>query len=478
MSTDLPDDSYPLACQLQILATSKGKGNRKKTTYSIVNSDIKDKIDATVNEELHGKKLKNWLTDQLYQQYDELASTVNYIIGFPYKKTIYMSFCSGDQIKPFLRLGVAKDEASNPSALQDASDDNSSQDASQTNTALNGTANQTSTLTQATGNTTTQSKNQEETQQKYVDLALQFSVTQKMAKKLLKQRRKGSLLPYPLCDEDSFEFLAKNTSWNRGVAFEKLVIQFFEHSPVDFTKDSTGFWQQGDFNIEFKDSKNWLNYQIKYTGASFSKQSTLKNVIDKKRNHTDDSGLTKDIASKNNMLDRTSNKAIKVSYNRSEAKEFLEKSLHEYQDKTIEKEITRNNKNPDQRRQAITHAKETNKRILKSDKQRSEADLPVLNSKSKMLNITYEVLQNDTTKLSDAVNEATQPDKKLSKKAAAQLRAKEAKNQKRVANVNKAMSDANYKRRITPVTKKVRASSSKKASPKKANSKRIKTKKS
>lgn len=71
---------------------------------------------------------------------------------------------------------------------------------------------------------------------------------------------------FVLCSVDYFEELVKNTIYNRGEVFEKLVTEYFGQ---EWVKDNVPFTVAGD--IEY----NGIAYQIKYEKATFVNEAQL-----------------------------------------------------------------------------------------------------------------------------------------------------------------------------------------------------------
>lgn len=72
-----------------------------------------------------------------------------------------------------------------------------------------------------------------------------------------------------LCSSEYFENLVKNTKYNRGEIFEKLVTEFFGQ---EWTKDNNKFTDCGDIEV------NGIAYQIKYEKATFINELTMANI--------------------------------------------------------------------------------------------------------------------------------------------------------------------------------------------------------
>lgn len=69
-----------------------------------------------------------------------------------------------------------------------------------------------------------------------------------------------------LCSEAYFEELVKNSIYNRGQIFEKLVTEYYGQK---WQADNLEFWEGGDLEVDGK------AYQIKFTKATFITEKTL-----------------------------------------------------------------------------------------------------------------------------------------------------------------------------------------------------------
>ena len=74
----------------------------------------------------------------------------------------------------------------------------------------------------------------------------------------------------PLCSKEYLEKLFKDSKYNRGELFEKLLSE--EHG-IAWTKDKVPFTVAGDIEI------NGIAYQIKFQKATFTTESTLHNLM-------------------------------------------------------------------------------------------------------------------------------------------------------------------------------------------------------
>lgn len=69
-----------------------------------------------------------------------------------------------------------------------------------------------------------------------------------------------------LCSKEFFETTAKESKYNKGEIFEKLVTEYFAQ---EWTKDNIPFTEAGDIEI------NGKAYQIKFEKATFTNEKTL-----------------------------------------------------------------------------------------------------------------------------------------------------------------------------------------------------------
>ena len=72
----------------------------------------------------------------------------------------------------------------------------------------------------------------------------------------------------PLCSKKFLEAETKNSKYNRGEIFEKLITEYFGQ---EWEKDNIPFTQAGDIEID------GIAYQIKYEKATFTNEATLMN---------------------------------------------------------------------------------------------------------------------------------------------------------------------------------------------------------
>ena len=139
--------------------------------------------------------------------YNEVAYTHEYIYGFTDRKNVYVSFANADVMPYVLTL----DKASRGAGY-----------------------------------------------------SLRFKPN-KAQKEILKMQSKT----FVLCSEEYFEECFKNSKYNRGEIFEKLVT---EHFGQVWEKDNVPFTQAGDIEID------GIAYQIKYQKATFCTEDSIANL--------------------------------------------------------------------------------------------------------------------------------------------------------------------------------------------------------
>lgn len=142
----------------------------------------------------------------LVNGYNEVAFTHEYIYGFTDRKNVYVAFANADVMPYILML----DKASRGAGY-----------------------------------------------------SLRFKPT-KVQKEVLKMEKS-----FVLCSEDYFEGLVKESKYNRGEIFEKLVT---EHFGQTWVKDNVPFTKDGDITVD------GVAYQIKYQKATFCNESSLANL--------------------------------------------------------------------------------------------------------------------------------------------------------------------------------------------------------
>ena len=72
-----------------------------------------------------------------------------------------------------------------------------------------------------------------------------------------------------ICSEKYFEEAVKNSKYNRGEIFEKMVTEFVGQK---WKKDNIPFTKDGDITI------NGIAYQIRFNKATFANEKTLENL--------------------------------------------------------------------------------------------------------------------------------------------------------------------------------------------------------
>ena len=72
--------------------------------------------------------------------------------------------------------------------------------------------------------------------------------------------------PELICSKEFFEAEVKNSKYNRGEIFEKMVSEKFG---IEWEKDRLPFWEGGDLEI------NGKAYQVKFEKATFTNEKTL-----------------------------------------------------------------------------------------------------------------------------------------------------------------------------------------------------------
>ena len=69
-----------------------------------------------------------------------------------------------------------------------------------------------------------------------------------------------------LCSKEFFEISVKESKYNKGEIFEKMVTEFYKQ---EWTKDNVPFTEDGDLTV------NGIAYQIKFEKATFTNEKTL-----------------------------------------------------------------------------------------------------------------------------------------------------------------------------------------------------------
>ena len=143
------------------------------------------------------------LFEMMINRYNELSYTHNYIYGFTFKGVVYMVEATAELMSYILKL----DKASRGQGY-----------------------------------------------------ALRFCPT--TAQKLLLITKGAQVL----CSKEFFETTVKESKYNKGEIFEKLVTEYFGQ---EWTKDNIPFTEAGDLETTEK------SYQIKFEKATFTNEKTL-----------------------------------------------------------------------------------------------------------------------------------------------------------------------------------------------------------
>ena len=72
--------------------------------------------------------------------------------------------------------------------------------------------------------------------------------------------------PRLICSKEYFEDMVKNSIYNKGEVFEKMITESFG---IKWEKDHIPFWVDGDLEV------NGKAYQIKFEKATFTNEKTL-----------------------------------------------------------------------------------------------------------------------------------------------------------------------------------------------------------
>lgn len=72
--------------------------------------------------------------------------------------------------------------------------------------------------------------------------------------------------PRLICSKEFFDAEVKNSKYNRGEIFEKMISEMFG---IEWEKDRLPFWEGGDLEI------NGKAYQVKFEKATFTNEKTL-----------------------------------------------------------------------------------------------------------------------------------------------------------------------------------------------------------
>ena len=73
-----------------------------------------------------------------------------------------------------------------------------------------------------------------------------------------------------LCSKEYFQDMVKDSKYNRGEIFEKLVTEFFGQ---EWEKDNIPFTDDGDITV------NGKSFQIKFQSATFTNEKTLAKLM-------------------------------------------------------------------------------------------------------------------------------------------------------------------------------------------------------
>lgn len=148
------------------------------------------------------------ILETMLQTYEKLSYTSNYILGYTLNGNVYFTMCNENDLPNTLKL----DKTSSV---------------------------------------------------RHAGYALRFLPNRKSKKALAS---KESTI---LCSKNDFEDIVKNSKYNRGEIFEKLITEFFNQ---EWKKNNIPFTQQGDIVI------NNTHYQVKYQRATFCTQRSLENL--------------------------------------------------------------------------------------------------------------------------------------------------------------------------------------------------------
>lgn len=138
--------------------------------------------------------------------YNDTAFTHNYIFGYTYKKTVYMTVATSEVLNEIISLDRA-------------------------------------------GHNT--------------GLSIRFKPNTNQKLMLM------SINSEPICSEEYFESLFKESKYNRGEIFEKIITEKYGQ---EWTKDNIPYTEDGDITI------NGIAYQIKYQKATFLTEKSMMNM--------------------------------------------------------------------------------------------------------------------------------------------------------------------------------------------------------
>lgn len=143
---------------------------------------------------------------KMIQFYNEHSYTHNYIFGYVYKKVVYMTIATSEVLNEVISL----DKAS-----------------------------------------------------KGAGLSIRFKPTN--AQKLMLM----SINSEVICSEEYFETLFKESKYNKGEIFEKIITEKYGQT---WEKDNIPYTEDGDITI------NGIAYQIKYQKATFTNEKSMMNT--------------------------------------------------------------------------------------------------------------------------------------------------------------------------------------------------------
>lgn len=144
----------------------------------------------------------------LINEYQNLAFTNNYIFGYTVKGVVYASFCTHEDLPYLTKLDKS---ASN--------------------------------------------RNE--------GYSIRFSPT-KIQKEFLRTKE-----TFALCSKEFFEGVKRNSKYNRGEIFEKLIT---EHFHQQWKKDNVPFTESGDIVVD------GIHYQIKFQRATFCNEKSVQHL--------------------------------------------------------------------------------------------------------------------------------------------------------------------------------------------------------
>lgn len=184
------------------------KKNIKKISQNVLTNRAFGVIMNTEIEREVITMMNEMIFKTLINGYEEVAFTGNYIFGYTDRHNVYVSFATSE-ILPFVTC-LDKDSSKRTGGY-----------------------------------------------------SLRFKPT-KAQKEVLKMEKS-----FVLCSEAYFEGLVKESKYNRGEIFEKLITEYFGQV---WEKDNVPFTQAGDIEVD------GVAYQIKYQKATFCTESSLANL--------------------------------------------------------------------------------------------------------------------------------------------------------------------------------------------------------